>query len=151
MATHDVAQKNPVVDTVKPGAVETPEQKQERINNVIGALHADVLAELYKPSTLVNNLPEDWTRVLNMGAESQSEYSNPTDYKVAVIGDFIRAGVKAQARMAVAAKDNAIAKHSKLHPKLTREECITELEKKQSTRELFRTAVIAEAVIAELK
>ena len=149
MAT-DTVVKNPA-QAVGQSAPETAEQKAARINAAIKAIPSDVMAELYKVTTLVNNLPEDWQTLLNLGAEVQAEYSNPTDYKVAMLPDAIRAYVKAQARMAVTTWDNAIGKHSKLFPKLTREECIAELLKKQSGKQLHRMATVGTAITSQLK
>ena len=149
MAT-DTVVKNPA-QAAGQSTPETVEQRAARIDAAIKAIPSDVMAELYKVTTLVNNLPEDWQVLLNLGHEVQAEYNNPTDYKVGILPDAIRAYVKSQARMAVTTWDNAVGKHSKLFPKLTREECVTELLKKQSGKVLYRMATVGAAVTSQLK
>jgi hypothetical protein len=99
----------------------------------------------------VNNLPEAWQSVLNAGAEISAEFSNPTDYKVDALERFIRSGVKQDARLVVASWDNAVTKYSKSHPKETREACVAELLKMRSNKTAQEKAVLAAAVLVELK
>ena len=146
MATDTVA-KNPAQDAVGQSAPMTAEQ----ITAAIKAIPQDVINTLFAPATIVNNLPEEWQKILNMGAECQGEFSNPTDYKVDALQRFIRAGVKADARNVVVAWDNTVSKYSKTHAKLSREDCVVELLKMRSNKDAQEKTVLAAAVLVELK
>ena len=109
------------------------------------------LAVVYSVETIVNNLPEEHDKLMNQAFQCQAEYANETDFRTAFLLEAIKGRAKYIASGAVTAWETAVDRYTRLHTKLSREECIEQMLKMQSNRQLQELATVGGVVKIELK